>query len=57
MNDDLRDLIVNNASTEELRMAAKKMGMMTLRECGLRAIFNGTTTIEEIVRETVLEDE
>ena len=33
------------------------MGMTTLRESGLRAIFNGVTTIEEVVRETVLEDE
>jgi type IV pilus assembly protein PilB len=31
--------------------------MTTLRESGLRAIFNGLTTIEEIVRETVMEDE
>ena len=31
--------------------------MRTLRESGLRAIYNGITTIEEVVRETVLEDE
>ena len=33
------------------------MGMTTLRESGLQALFAGLTTIEEVVRETVLEDE
>ena len=31
--------------------------MQTLRESGLRALYSGVTTIEEVVRETVLEDE
>lgn len=57
VDDEIRDLIVNNASTDELRVAARKKGMSTLRESGLRAIFNGITTIEEVVRETVLEDD
>jgi type IV pilus assembly protein PilB len=57
MTDELRDMIVNNVSTDELRIASRKMGMSTLREAGLRAIFNGQTTIEEVVRETVVEDE
>ena len=57
MNDEIRDLIIANASTEELRNAARKHGMSTLREAGLRAIYNGITTIEEVVRETVMEDE
>lgn len=57
MNDELRDLISQGASTDQLRTACRKQGMMTLRESGLRAIFNGTTTIEEVVRETVVEEE
>ena len=57
INDELRDLITNNASIDDLRLAARRMGMSTLRECGLRAIFNGITTIEEVVRETITEDE
>ena len=57
MTDELRDMIVSNASTEELRLAARKQGMTTLRESGLRAIFNGITTIEEVVRETIMEDD
>ena len=38
-------------------MACRKLGMWTLRESGLHAIYNGITTIDEVVRETVLEDE
>ncbi len=57
MNDELRDLISAGASTDQLRAACRKQGMTTLRESGLRAIYNGTTTLDEVVRETVLEDE
>jgi type IV pilus assembly protein PilB len=57
LNDDIRDLIMNNASTDQLRVAARRGGMMTLRESGLRAIYDGVTTIDEVVRETVVEDE
>jgi type IV pilus assembly protein PilB len=57
MNDELRDLVSAGASTDQLRIACKKMGMVTLRESGLRAIFKGTTTIEEVVRETLLDEE
>ncbi len=57
MNDDLRDLVSAGASTDQLRAAARKFGMSTLREAGLKAIFNGITTIDEVVRETVVEEE
>ncbi|GIW82823.1 MAG: type IV fimbrial assembly protein PilB [Gemmatales bacterium] len=57
MNDDLRDLIASGASTDQLRAACRQQGMTTLREAGLRAIFNGITTVDEVIRETVLEDE
>jgi type IV pilus assembly protein PilB len=57
MTDELRDLISAGISTDQLRVACRKTGMTTLRESGLRAIFNGQTTIDEIVRETVMEDE
>ena len=56
-NDELRDMISANASADELREACRKHGMQTLRESGLKAIFEGVTTIEEVVHETVLEDE
>ena len=51
------DLVIANASTEELRAAARKYSMSTLREAGLRALYAGVTTVEEVVRETVMEDE
>ena len=57
VDDDIRDLISAGASTDVLRQACRKIGMFTLRESGLNALFAGQTTIEEVVRETVLEDE
>src|SRR5207248_11640990 len=57
INDDLRDLITNGASTDALRNACRKHGMVTLRDSGLSAIFRGRTTIEEVVRETILEED
>jgi type IV pilus assembly protein PilB len=57
VNDDIRDLISSCASTDELRKACKRMGMTSLRDSGLNALWKGLTTIEEVVRETVLEDE
>jgi type IV pilus assembly protein PilB len=55
MNDEMRDLIVRNASTEELRETARKHGMVTLRDSGMLAVFEGQTTAEEVIRETILE--
>jgi len=57
INDELRDLISGGASTDQLRVACRKQGMTTLRESGLRALYEGKTTIEEVVRETVLEED
>jgi type IV pilus assembly protein PilB len=56
MNDDLRDLISNGASTDQLRSACIRQGMIGLREAGMNGIFAGKTTIEEVVRETILDD-
>jgi len=55
LNDDMRDMIMNNVSTDALREAARKEGMVSLRDAGLAFVHDGTTTIEEIVRETILE--
>ncbi|MEJ5275352.1 MAG: ATPase, T2SS/T4P/T4SS family [Thermogemmata sp.] len=57
MNDDLRDMVSRGASTDALRQYTRKMGTLSLRDAGLRALFAGITTIDEVVRETVLEDE
>ena len=53
LNDDLRDLIMNKASTNVLRAAARKSGMRVLRENALSCIYDGLTTIAEVVRETI----
>jgi type IV pilus assembly protein PilB len=55
LNDDLRDMIVRNTSTDELREAARSYGMVTLRDAGLDAAYAGITTIDEVVRETIAE--
>lgn len=56
VNDDIRDLVSSNASVDEMRSLARSHGMTTLREAGLKLIFDGITTIDEVVRETVMED-
>ncbi|HUY32167.1 MAG TPA: ATPase, T2SS/T4P/T4SS family [Pirellulales bacterium] len=55
MNDELRDMIMRNASTDDLRERAKSYGMVTLRDAGMQAVYTGTTTVDEVVRETILE--
>jgi type IV pilus assembly protein PilB len=55
MNDEIRDLVMRNASTEDLREAARRAGMVTLRDSGMEGIFTGTTTADEVIRETILE--
>ena len=57
LNDEMRDMIMNRASTNVLREAARKNGMTTLRENGLRIIYEGITTIEEVARETIAAEE
>ncbi len=56
MNEQLREMIVSEASLDTFRDACKKFGMRTLRESGLMAIHAGQTSIEEIIRETMLDD-
>ena len=55
MNDEMRDMIIRNCSTEELRNVAKKHGMVTLRDAGMDSCFAGLTTAEEVIRETILD--
>jgi type IV pilus assembly protein PilB len=56
LDDEMRDAIVQHASTQILRQEAKKRGMRTLRQSGLMAIYDGVTTIEEVVRETIMDE-
>jgi type IV pilus assembly protein PilB len=52
VNDAIRALINERAPTLVLRQKAVELGMVTLREDGLRSIFEGDTTIEEVVKYT-----
>ncbi len=56
LDDDMRDQIIKHASTQVLRAEARKRGMRPLRHCGLMAIYDGVTTIEEVVRETIMDE-
>ena len=55
LNDDMRDMIINNAATDELREAARRNGMVTLRDAGMDAVYAGITSVDEVVRETIVE--
>lgn len=57
IDDDMREMIMKEASTAVLRNESRKRGMRTLRECGLLAIYEGQTTIDEVIRETISEEE
>jgi type IV pilus assembly protein PilB len=57
LDDELRELIMKNTSTAVLRAEARKRGMRTLRETGLLAIYDGVTSIDEVVRETITEEQ
>ena len=54
VSDELRELILVGASALELKKKAVESGMITLRRSGLIKIAAGMTTIEEVIRETVL---
>jgi len=56
ITDEVRDMITSDASVDDIRNFARTQGMTTLREAGLKLIFDGLTTIDEVVRETVMED-
>jgi len=54
INDELRELILVGASALELKKKAIEQGMITLRRSGLIKVAGGLTTLEEVLRETVL---
>jgi len=54
INDELRELILVGASALELKKKAIEQGMLTLRRSGLAKVALGQTTLEEVLRETVL---
>jgi type IV pilus assembly protein PilB len=52
--DEIRDMILSGASSIELKRKAIEEGMVSLRMSGLQKIKEGMTTLEEVLRETVL---
>ena len=56
LDDDLRDMIMKETNMSVFKAEARRRGMRTLRECGLEAIYDGRTTIDEVVRETIEEE-
>ncbi len=53
ISDELRQLILKDASTAELRTMAEQQGMKSLRQAGLAKVLDGTTTMQEILRVTL----
>ena len=54
ISEGIRDLVMVGATAVEIKRKAREEGMLTLRESGLEKIRAGVTTIEEVLRETVL---
>jgi type IV pilus assembly protein PilB len=55
LNDTIRDMVMGNASTDDIRSEAQKNGMITLREFGMGLASEGITSLEEVIRETIEE--
>ena len=53
-SDEIREMILSGATTLELKRKAVEEGMVSLRNSGLQKIRGGVTTLEEVLRETVL---
>ncbi len=52
MNDVLRDMVIEKAPSIVLKQKAIELGMTTLRDYGLDCIYEGSTTIEEVLKYT-----
>jgi len=53
LNEAMRDAINNNSATSVIKDLAVKRGMRQMRDSGIASIFDGETTIDEVVRETL----
>jgi type IV pilus assembly protein PilB len=53
IGEELRDAILKNAPTAEIRSMAERAGMKSLRQAGLMKVIEGTTTVEEVLRVTL----
>ena len=55
VNNEIRDLILKKTPDAEIKQAAIKAGMKTLREDGIKKALDGVTTIDEVMRVTQLD--
>ena len=55
ITDKLRDMIMVNASVDEMRDEAVSNGMVALRDAGMMFISQGVTTADEVLRETIID--
>jgi type II secretory ATPase GspE/PulE/Tfp pilus assembly ATPase PilB-like protein len=53
IDDEVRFMINERASTIQLRKRARELGMRTLREDGVRKVLAGTTTAQEVIQTTM----
>lgn len=53
VDDEVRHLIINNATAIQIRQRARELGMRTLREDGVRKVLAGMTTAEEVISTTM----
>jgi type II secretory ATPase GspE/PulE/Tfp pilus assembly ATPase PilB-like protein len=56
MNETIREMVLRREPTNNLKNQARRMGMRTLRDDAWLKVFNGTTTIEEAVAITQMDD-
>lgn len=55
LNDELREMIMQGASADAMRIQAKSNGMQPLRETGMELLWDGVTTADEVIRETIMD--
>jgi type IV pilus assembly protein PilB len=55
INNEIREMIMNNATADELREKSTVFGMIPLRQYGINYVFQGITTADEVLRETIAE--
>jgi type IV pilus assembly protein PilB len=57
INEEMRQMIVRRATPSEIRSAASRTGVETLRAAALKKLISGLTTVEEVIRVTVADEE
>jgi type IV pilus assembly protein PilB len=57
INDAIRELVLQKSAATQIRIAAQRTGMRSLRDAGIQKIYAGLSTIEEVVRETLAVEE